>query len=725
MSSALDSVRQPFVLIVDDDPVIRLLAGQALGAMGMLVLETETGQEALEAVRNATPDLIILDVELPGRDGLEVCAELRSLPAGSEVPVLIMTGRDDSEVIERAFEVGATDFIGKPVDWKLLQHRVRFLMRAHGAFSELKNTLTALRDSESRLANAQRLAQIGNWEWVPGSDEMLWSEQVHHIFEIPQQSGASSLSAFLGVAHPDDREDLEKAMTSAASESRPLEIDHRIVLGDDHDRVVRQQLEITQGPSGEAHLVSGTIQDITDRHRAEEQIRYFAYYDDLTALPNRTMLTEQLERVLRRAEHAQEKVGLLFVDIDRFKRINDTLGHRFGDSVLKALADRLFDTVRSTDYAGRAQPPDATSLSRLGGDEFAVVLKQLGSSEDASHVSRRILEELRAPLVVEGQRLDLTGSIGIALYPEDGGDPETLLRNAGAALDQAKRLGQNGYQFFDQSMNERAIRNMHLESGLRAGIERGEMLLHYQPQIDARTGAIASVEALVRWRSIDHGFVSPVDFIGLAEESGLIIPLGEWVLRTACAQNRAWREAGLPPVRIAVNVSSHQVQAGGLVETVERTLQDTPLDPRFLEIEITESALIGDEPSVVETLERLHEMGIRLSLDDFGTGYSSLSHLVQFPIDTLKIDQSFVRELGVSRQADAITTAVVKMGHNLGLEVVAEGVETADQERFLLSLGCDTFQGYLYSRPIEADDLAELLRERASAARTADDPEPS
>lgn len=713
MSSSSETTSPLQALVVDDDPVIRLLASQALGAMGMSVVEAETGQEALDAVDHSTPDIIILDVGLPGRDGLDVCAELRQRPAAREIPVLIMTGRDDSEVIDRAFQVGATDFIGKPVDWQLLQHRVRFLMRAHSAFSELKDTLSALRDSESRLANAQRLARIGNWEWVPGSNEMLWSEQVHRIFGIPQQPGASCLSAFLGVAHPDDREELEKALRSAATESRSMSLDHRIVLEEDHDGVVRQRLEVTLGPSGEVVLISGTIQDITDSRRAEEQIHYLAYYDDLTALPNRTMLTQQLERVLRRALPAGEKIGLLFVDIDRFKRINETLGRSFGDAVLKAVADRLFDTVRCTDYIGKTQRPDAASLSRLGGDEFAVVLKQLGSSEDASHVARRILEGLRAPLIVEERRLDLTGSVGIALFPEDGQDPETLLRSAGTALDQTKRMGQNGYQFFDESMNARAIRNMQLESGLRAGIERGEMLLHYQPQINARTGAITSVEALVRWRSIDHGFINPVDFIALAEESGLIIPLGEWVLRTACAQNRAWRESGLPPLRVAVNVSSHQVRSGDLVETVERALRDAPLAPEFLEIEITESALIGNEPRVVETLEQLHNMGIRLSLDDFGTGYSSLSHLVQFPIDTLKIDQSFVRNIGVTRSADVITTAVVTMGHKLGCEIVAEGVETLEQEQFLRSAGCDTFQGYLYSRPIEADDLAELLRQRS------------
>jgi len=698
------------VLIVEDELVNRLLSCEALAALGMEPLEAVNGQEALDAVAISPPDLVILDLGLPGRNGLEICAALRELPGGRDIPIMIMTGSYDSATIDRAFQAGATDFVAKPVDWPLLQHRIRFLMRAQGAFAELRQTLGALIDSQSRLAHAQQLAQLGNWEWVPGAEEMLWSEQVYQIFEIPQTPGASCLASFLSVAHPEDREDLEKAMTRAAAESTSWSLDHRIVLRDGQERVVRQQAEASEALSGQAHHIAGTIQDITDRHHAEEQIRRLAYYDDLTALPNRKMLTEQLDRVLGRAEQTGESVGLLFFDLDRFKRINDTLGHRLGDSVLKAFADRLFQSVRCLDYVGDTPPPEAAWLSRLGGDEFVVLLRGLSSSADAAHVARRMLEEIQVPLMLEGRRIDLSASLGIALYPADGRDSQTLLGNASVALDQAKGLGRDGYQFFDESMNERALHNMQLESGLRSAIGRGELILHYQPQFDAQSGQIVSVEALVRWDSVEHGFISPADFIPLAEESGLIVPLGEWVLRTACAQNRAWHDAGLTPIRVAVNVSSHQVRKGGLVEMVERALRDAPLAAQFLEIEITESALIGNEFDVVETLERLHGMGIRLALDDFGTGYSSLSHLVQFPIDTLKIDQSFVGQIGASPTAEAITSAVLTMGQNLGLEVVAEGVETEQQQQFLNSRGCELIQGYLLSRPIAPRDLENLLR---------------
>ena len=705
------------VLVVEDDPVIRLLACEALKGIGMTTVEAENGQDALEAIAGSPPNLVILDVGLPGRNGLEVCAELRELPYGRDIPVLIMTGSDDSAMIERAFRAGATDFIAKPVDWPLLQHRVRFLMRAQSAFAELRKTLSALVASESRLASAQQLAMLGNWEWVPGAEEMLWSEQVYRMFELPQGPGTSTLAAFLAAAHSEDREQLEKAMARAATESSAWTLEHRILLRGGGERVVRQQAEVIPGLSGEAHRIAGTIQDITDRHRAEEQIRYLAYYDDLTSLPNRKMMLEQLDRALRRAETGNEIVGLLIVDIDRFKRVNDMLGPWLGDAVLKAVSVRLFECVRCSDYVGRAQPPDAASLSRLGGDEFAVLLKGLISAEDASHVARRILDALRAPFLVEGQRLDLTATLGIALYPADGSGSETLLRNAAVALAQAKALARDSYQFFDQSMNQKAIRNMQLETGLRSAIENAGLSLDYQPQIDAYSGEIVSVEALVRWNSNEHGRINPVDFIPVAEESGLIVPLGEWVLRTACAQIRVWHDAGLHGLAVAVNVSSLQLKHGGFVEIVERALRDARLDAEFLEIEITESAMIGDEPKVVETLQRLRGLGLRLALDDFGTGCSSLSHLVEFPITALKIDQSFVKEIGVSQRANAITAAVLAMGHNLGLQVTAEGVESEQQLQFLRARGCDIFQGYLFSSPLAADDLEALVRAPAADSK--------
>jgi diguanylate cyclase (GGDEF)-like protein len=540
---------------------------------------------------------------------------------------------------------------------------------------------------------------------------MLWSAEVYRIFEILPRAGASTYEAFLGAVHPEDRAAIEKAMGQATCESKPWSLDHRIVCSRGEERVVHQQTEIVPGPAGDPACISGTIQDITDRRRAEEQIHRLVYYDDLTSLPNRKMLSRQLERALQRARITDQGVALFFLDLDRFKRINDTLGHAVGDAILKIVADRLVHAVGSTDYVGRAGHQTSASVSRLGGDEFSVVLSELTGSEEAVHVAHHILETLRAPLAMEEHRLDLTASIGIALFPNDGWDPETLLRNAEAATNHAKKQGRDTYQFFSESLSQVATRNMHLESGLRAAIERGEFTLHYQPQFEAKTGRIVAAEALVRWRSPDHGLLFPDEFIPLAEEFGLIVPLGEWVLRTACGQLSLWREAGLPEIRIAVNVSSHQVHKGGFRETVERALRDARLDASLLEIEITESALIGDAPEVVETLGGLRSMGARLALDDFGTGYSSLSHLMRFPFDALKIDRCFVREIGAEGQGNAAIAAVLAMAQGLQLSVTAEGVETAEQQEFLRAEGCDLIQGFLTGRPVEADALEALLRQ--------------
>jgi diguanylate cyclase (GGDEF)-like protein len=692
-------------LVVDDDQVMRLLAHEALARMGFAVEEAEGGEQALTAVDRSPPDFVLLDVDMPGMDGFETCASLRQQSGGTEIPVLMATGLTDSETIDRAFRAGATDFIKKPIDWQLLNHRVRFLMRAHEAFSELRHTLSELRESQDRLANAQRLARIGNWEWIPGSSEMLWSEEVYRIFQIEPRAGASTYEAFLSVVHPDDRPMLEKAMQQAACEDEAWSLDHRIVTGSGAERFVHQQVEMVREASGAFESISGTIQDISDRREAEEQIRYLAYYDSLTGLPNRRLLFEHLDRSLKWARERGELIALLFLDLDRFKRVNDTLGHAAGDQLLEAVAKELVSCVRTVDYVGRSQAEDNTPVSRLGGDEFTIVLKHIRSSADAGHAARRVLGVLRTPFEISGQTIVMSGSVGISVFPNDGEDTHSLLRSADAAMYQAKKEGRDTYQFFSESMNERAMRNLRLESSLRSALDHDELLLYFQPQFDARTGVITGAEALARWQSPEFGLVSPGEFIPLAEETGLIGPLGDWALQTACAQNRAWQETGQAGLRVAVNVSSHQLRRDGFVEKVEGTLRNSGMQPELLEIEITESALIEDVPRALDALSRLKRMGVRLALDDFGTGCSSLSDLVRFPIDVIKIDTSFVADIGPERQGSAIIAAVLAMAHRLHLTVTAEGVETAEQEAFLRSEGCDTLQGFICGRPVPAEEF--------------------
>ncbi len=450
--------------------------------------------------------------------------------------------------------------------------------------------------------------------------------------------------------------------------------------------------------SGSVLNYIGIASDISERHAAQERIRQLAYYDPLTRLPNRTLLQDRAGQLLATAEREQAGAALLFVDLDHFKTINDSLGHSIGDRLLVKIAARIERCLRRTD-----------TVARLGGDEFVVLLGET-AAEAAGDVARKIIEAVSHPCRVDQHVLTVTPSIGISLYPRDGHDFESLLKHADTAMYRAKESGRNAYQFFASEMNVAALERLVLENSLRLGLERGEFVLHYQPQVDARSGRIVGAEALVRWKHPEIGMVAPGRFIPVAETCGLIGPLGDWVLHEACRQNLAWQAAGLPPIRMAVNISSVQFRGGRLEETVRRTLDATGLSPEWLELELTEGLLMSDASATVDTLCRLSATGLRLAIDDFGTGYSNLSYLKRFPIDKLKIDQSFVRDIVTDPDDWAIASAVISMGHSLRLSVIAEGVERVEQLEMLRRQGCDEIQGYHFSPPVAADDFAALLR---------------
>ena len=697
----------PRILIVDDDRMIRTMVREAVEAIGFDVQAAKDGREGLRATKDSPPQLIILDVQMPYIDGYTMCEAVRRLEPTKEIPVLILTVHGDAKSVQRAFEAGATDFIAKPFDPQILQHRVLFMMRASNAFDEL-------RKNQERLAGAQRLARIGHWEWDPRDAEMLWSEELYRILEMQPLPGASAYPRFLQMVHPADREAVEKSFTRSLSDGMGWNLEHRMITTTGAERIVHQRAEIPEGSPGASGRLIGTVQDITERRRSEESIRRLAYYDTLTSLPNRRMMMENLTRVIERARRGGLGAGVLFLDLDRFKRINDTFGHETGDELLKAVAERVLDCVRTSDFVGRAvSPQNNATLSRLGGDEFTIVLSDLRKGEDAAVVARRIIQGMREPFVLRGREVVMSTSIGVSVFPTDGPDSGTLLKNADTALYHAKDSGRGNFQFFCESMNTRAMQQLQLEVGLRSAIQHEELILHYQPKCEARSGRIAGMEALVRWRRPDGGLALPMEFIPIAEETGLILPLGEWVIRKASAQNRAWQEAGLPPLPVAVNVSAHQLRKPGFLEIVKNALQDSCLDPGLLEIEITESALMEDEAAVKDTLDGLKRLGVRLSLDDFGTGYSSLGQLSRLPLDGIKIDRCFLANVGSGTEGAAIFPAVVAMAGRLGLTVTAEGVETPEQKSFLESQDCDYLQGYLISPPLEADEFADFFRKHS------------
>ncbi|HTF36510.1 MAG TPA: EAL domain-containing protein [Myxococcota bacterium] len=696
------SAKRRLVLVVDDDPTMRLLVREALEPHGLDVEEAPDGASALALFRRREPNLVLLDVQMPGIDGFAVCEEIRRIPGSLHTPVVMITGLDDVDSVRRAYEAGATDFITKPISWLILSHRVRYLLRA-------AETVAELRRSQERLANAQRLARMGNWQMDLVTGEVHTSEGFVAIYGFPPGDGVFTRHTLLERIHPDDRSAIVAAAEACLREGRSAHIDHRVILPDGSERIVHSQVMLGLEETGRPQRLEGTVQDVTERKQAEEQIRYLAYHDSLTGLGNRLLFKERLGVALAQARRNDGVLGVLFLDLDHFKRINDTLGHSVGDRLLQGVADRLVATVRASDVIARSGRMDADhAVSRLGGDEFTILLTDLRDVQDLAKVARRILDALSAPFALEGHEVVISGSIGITARPLDGDDVETLLRNADAAMYHAKDRGRNNYQFYTESMNAVALERLILESKLRRGLEQGEFELHYQPKVALPEGRLTGFEALVRWRDPEQGLVLPGVFIPLCEETGLIRPLGDWVLQEACRQLARWRDAGRDPLPVSVNLSVHQFRSGGLVESVRRALHETGVDACWLELEITESALLQDEAAVVGALEALRRLGIRIAIDDFGTGYSSFSYLRRLPVDVLKIDRSFVQHIETSPDEAALLGAIVSMGRALRLRVIAEGVETVGQRELLTGWGCDEMQGFLVSPAVPAEAAAAL-----------------
>jgi diguanylate cyclase (GGDEF)-like protein len=698
----------PVVLIVDDDPGTRLLAGEALVAAGLDVIEAADGDEALWKLAEVRPDLVLLDIHMPALDGYQVCATIRRLPRLATTPVLVMTASDDVESVEHAFAVGATDFITKPLNLALLAHRVRYLLRAADAFF-------AADETARRLGHAQRLARLAHWRLVDGRIEWLGGEGF-----ATDQSGVSPVADLVALVHPDDRDRVANALVAGTSHH----IDYRLLLADGSERMVHQEAELVD----DAHaglVLMGATQDVTELRLAERRIMRLAYFDELTGLPNRAFLHRYVARAVADAERYEHPMAVLAIDLDLFQRVNDTFGHAAGDAILREAGQRIAGCIRAGDALVRTVDPDTWGgdavAARVDGDQFVVVLGRIRRADDAATVAQRLVEALAASFDVAGSPVFVSSSVGIATYPDGSASASALLDRADAALHQAKDGGRNGYQFFDQAIQERAQRRAELENRLRVAIGRlaagdVEFAVHYQPKVAAVGGAILGVEALVRWQPPGRPAVSPAEFIPIAEDSGLVVALGAWVLRTACAQAAAWREQGLDHLRVAVNISARQFREASLVSTVAAVLAETGLAPGQLELEITEHLVMTDTARSQQVLNDLKALGVRIALDDFGTGYSSLGYLTRFPIDTLKIDRAFVTGLGNDDGCGAIATAIIALGKSLGMEIVAEGVETPLQQTFLVEHGCHELQGFLFSRPRPAGELTALLLPAAARA---------
>ncbi|MEB2337642.1 MAG: EAL domain-containing protein [Nitrospirales bacterium] len=695
---------RPVILVIDDDPTARLFVRGALEPAGMIVTEASGGQESLTVFEKLTPDLVVLDIVMPEMDGYLTCSRIRSLPRGKRIPILIMTGLDDPNSIALAYEHGATDFINKPVHATILCHHIRYMLRT-------SNVLQALVRSEARLELAQRIARIGNWDWNPRTNRFSMSNELCRLAGIRPQDFGGTFEGFLQLVHPDDRSAVRRALDNLLHHRALCDIDHRIVLPNGTDFTIHLQAEGVREEETDELTVIGTAQDITERKQAERAIHRLAYYDSLTGLANRVLFKDRLSHAISHAERHGQTLATLFIDLDRFKVINDTLGHTVGDLLLTQVAERLSESVRQSDSVARhADQEPSHALARLGGDEFTILLTALPNPEDAGRVARRILEALAHPFNIEGHEVFIAASIGISIYPSDGATVEALLKNADTAMYHAKEQGRNNCQFYSSGLNAAAAERLDLENDIRRALEREEFIVYYQPKLNIHSRKILGAEALIRWKHPKRGLVTPGVFLNAAIDTGLIRPMDEWVLRKACSQVKAWEQAGLSPITVSVNVSNSLFHGRTLPTTVGDALRESGLNPNQLELELTESIAMRDVEASITMLEGLRTMGVRLSIDDFGTGYSSLSYLQRFPLSRLKIDQSFVKDLQTNDNNVKITKAIIAMAHSLNLSVLAEGVETEEQLARLREEGCDEVQGYLFSRPVCAEDFELLLR---------------
>lgn len=695
---------RPVILVADREPALLLVACQFLEKAGFSVRRSRSAEETRSLFSGLRPDLVVLDAGLPGSDGFALCRQFRETPEGRETPIVIATDAEDYESVQKAHASGATDFVVKPINWLVLGRRLSNLLEAD-------RTRKGWRDSKAMLREAERVACLATWNRDPNGKAVEWSSEAARLLGLGEAADLGG-DVFLSLVHPEDRAFVEAEIASCAREARPFGAEHRIRRPDDGAiRFLRHWATFGLDDHGETLWIKGIVQDITEQVRAEEQIWELSNVDALTGLPNRAMLQQFLTQALAQRDRSGRLVGTLFLDIDRFEEINETHGIEAGNQLIVDVAGRLQRCLRRGDTVAHASPHERNGvLARLSGDEFVVLLPDMDGVDAVASVAKRILGDVSGHYRVRGSEVFISVSIGIAVHPPDGSEPSLLLQHAASALRQAKKAERGSFRFYSDSLNATVAAKLKMESGLHRALRRGELTLHYQPLVKGVSRKVFGFEALLRWTSPDHGSISPDRFIPVAEESGLIHSIGDWVLETACRQAESWRTQGLGALTVSVNVSSHQLARPEFVEVVAGILRETGLPAGKLVLEITESALLHSDDVTVSNLRRLREKGVRLVIDDFGTGYSALKYLKAFPVDALKIDRSFVEGIGTDEGDVAIISALISMSRDLRLTVLAEGVETEDQFRFLLERNCNEAQGFLFSRPLAAEAFEEYLR---------------
>jgi diguanylate cyclase (GGDEF)-like protein/PAS domain S-box-containing protein len=691
------------ILLVDDDEDDYVLTHAVLNECYGDRVEVEwvsSYEPAKEALLSGRHELCLLDYHLEARTGLELLRETMS--RGCTTPIILLTGNDDWNTDVEAMEAGAADYLVKgQFGTCLLERSIRY---ARGFAAERQHTLQALRSSEERYALAVRGANDGLWDWDLSTNRIYFAPRWKSMLGYAEGQIGDSPDEWFGRVHRLDVERVKAEVDAhLAGRSTHLETECRILHDDGTYRWFLTRGLAVRDNQGRAVRIAGSQSDITQRKVVEDRLQHNAFHDSLTGLPNRALLLDRLGQAVARTKRRPDcHFGVLFLDLDGFKFVNDSLGHQMGDQLLIAIARRLERCLR-----------DGDTVARLGGDEFIILMEDVTETRDVLGLADRVLECLQTPFSLDGHELVVTASIGIALGETKVDSAEEVVRNADIAMYRAKSRGKSSYVVFDDAMHAEAVTRLQLNTDLRQATARGELHLYYQPIVALRTGRISGFEALLRWYHPDRGLVCPDDFVPLAEETKLILPIGMWVIRTAAEQLRIWQKQHRlsDPLSISVNMSCRQFSQPDLVYQIERVLLETGLDARCLRMEITESAIMEHVETASSVLTKLKALGVKLALDDFGKGYSSLSYLHQFPFDTLKLDRSFIARIGPRGENLEIVRTIVSLAQVLGLDVVAEGVETARQLAQLQDLGCQLGQGYFFSRPLTAQAASAMLEQ--------------
>ncbi|MSP12226.1 MAG: EAL domain-containing protein [Chloroflexi bacterium] len=690
------------IMIVEDQNIIAMDLESRLTSLGYLIPATVAyGEEAITRAGELMPDLVLMDIMLKGAiDGVQAADQIRQQFG---LPIIYLTAHSDNRTLERARLTEPYGYILKPFEDRELHLTIEIALYKHQMEKQLREHERWLAAVLKGMGDGVIAADVqGNIQFVnPAAEAMTgWSHA---------EAQGRSVAEIFNVVHAHTRARIDNPIHQALERQEVTRLPEQALL------IARDGREIPVDDSAapirsQEGLLTGAVlifRDVTERKRAEEQLRHLAYHDTLTGLPNRSLFQILVGRSLADAQRHERLGAILFLDLDRFKNINDTLGHATGDQLLKAVAARLTGVLRQND-----------TVARIGGDEFTILIEEIEQPQDATLVAEKLLNTLAEPFDLAGQELFVSASIGIGIFPTDGQNLDVLLRNADTALYRTKEQGRNGYTFYQPEMNATALTRLALENDLQRALQRGEFVLYYQPKVTLDTGRILSAEALLHWQHPELGLTPPEQFLSIAEDTGLILPIGEWVLRTACRQAKAWQAAGLAPLRVAVNFSNREFRRPDMVALIEKILAETGLPASALEVEFLETVVMKDRDNSMAKLQALRQIGVFVSIDDFGIGYSSLEYIRQFQIDGLKIDHSFVSRAHADKRDEAVVRAIVALAHNLSIRVTAEGVETLEQYEFMKTCLCDEAQGFYFGHPMAPDVFMRFMKKGSGMLNT-------